>query len=252
MNSDGPFSVVDAHAHLDDVENVDEALEKARAMGVAAVAGVGMDAESSARILDIGRRHPGFVMPCVGIHPWNLTPETVERDMAFIAEHLPHCAALGEVGLDYKVKAKKPFQKDTFRKLLAMAARLKKPVITHSRFSHKSTFEMVVEAGVQKAVFHWYSGPMDVLDRIVEHGYFISATPALAYSKLHRECVERVPLKNLLLETDCPVTYQETVSRPEHVLRTLELASEVKDTSKSDIARETTRNAEYFFGFSAF
>ena len=109
---------------------------------------------------------------------------------------------------------------------------------------------MVVEAGVQKAIFHWYSGPLNVLDRIVEHGYFISATPALAYSKLHRECVERIPLKNLLLETDCPVTYQETVSRPEHVLQTLELVSEIKGQSKSEIARETTRNAEYFFGFS--
>jgi TatD DNase family protein len=250
MKISAPFPVVDAHAHLDELDNVDEALETARTMGVAAVVGVGMDSVSNMRILDIARRYPGLVQPCVGLHPWNLNPETVERDLEFIAEHLPHSVALGEVGLDYKVKVKKRFQKDTFRRLLALASRLHKPVITHSRLSHKSTFDMVVEAGIEKAVFHWYSGPIDVLDRIAGRGYFISATPALAYSKLHRECVARIPLDNLLLETDCPVAYQDTVSRPEHVLQTLDLVSEIKGLSKSGIARETTRNAEHFFGFS--
>jgi len=241
--------VIDAHAHLDEVPQVQEALETARKKGVKAVVGVGMDTPSNKTILALASRFSGFVFPAIGIHPWNLNAGTLEHDLAFIDEHLPDCIALGEVGLDYKAKVKKPLQKKVFQELLFFAREYGKPVITHSRFSHQTTLRMVLETGIQKAVFHWYSGPLELLEVIAEHGHMISATPALEYSKPHQDAVRKIPLENLLLETDCPVKYGNLESRPEHVLITLSHVSRLKQMDPETVARVTTSNAQRLFGF---
>ena len=238
------YRVIDAHAHLDELSDAVSDILRAQERGVAAIAGVGMNRESNERILRLAEEFPGFVIPCIGLHPWRVNKETVDDDLSFIAANVCRCAAVGEIGLDYKAKPKKALQKKVFRELLGLAKRFEKPVITHSRYSYQSTFEMVVEAGVEKAVFHWYSGPLELLDEIFAKNFYISATPALAYSKPHQAAVRKAPLANLVLETDCPERYGDLESRPEHVLRTLELAARVKELEPEEIAVATTRNAE--------
>ena len=245
-----PLSLVDAHAHLDEVPKVTEALEAAREKGVKAVVGVGMDMESNLRILELARVYAGFVFAAVGIHPWKVNPVTAQRDMDFVADHISLCVAIGEIGLDYKIKVEKSVQKRILEKLLFLAHDHDKPVITHSRLSHQRTLDMVIEAGVRKAIFHWYSGPLDLIERIVEHGYLISATPALAYSPPHQAAIKEIPLENLVLETDCPVRYGSLESRPEHTFVTLDLVARLRDVDRRTVAMVTTHNAERFFGFA--
>jgi len=238
-----PYKVIDAHAHLDELPEASSDILRAKEQGVVVIAGVGMNRNSNERILRLAEEFPGLVIPCIGLHPWSVNEETVEDDLSFIAANVSRCVALGEIGLDYKAKSKKALQKEVFRELLALAKRFGKPVITHSRYSHQSTYEMVVEAGVEKAVFHWYSGPLELLDEIFAHNYYISATPALAYSKPHQAAVRKAPIANLVLETDCPVQYGDLKSKPEHVLRTLELAARIKELDPEEVAEATTRNA---------
>ena len=107
---------------------------------------------------------------------------------------------------------------------------------------------MVREAGVERAVFHWYSGPLEVLDGILADGYHVSATPALAYSPPHRTAIERTPLERILIETDAPVVYQGKVSEPADVRTTLQELSRLRHISEKELARITTDNARRFFG----
>jgi TatD DNase family protein len=244
-------SVIDVHAHLNEVPEVREALETARENGVKAVVGVGMDTKSNKHILELAQMFPGFVFPAIGIHPWNINSETLESDLTFVSDHLSECVAVGEIGLDYKIKVPKAVQKYVFQKLLSLAHLYHKPVITHSRLSHQRTLEMVAEAGVEGAIFHWYSGPLELVDKIALYGYLISATPALAYSHPHQEAIKRIPLDNLVLETDCPVEYGPLKSRPEHTRVTLELVARLKGEDFGTIARMTTHNAEKIFGISS-
>jgi hypothetical protein len=65
------------------------------------------------------------------------------------------------------------------------------PVLVHSRFSQKRCLQMLQDARIAKAVFHWYSGPLDMLDQILHAGYYVSATPALAYSPPHQAALDR-------------------------------------------------------------
>jgi len=106
---------------------------------------------------------------------------------------------------------------------------------------------LVRQAEITHAVFHWYSGPMEILDKILDYGYLISATPAAEYSEHHKAAIIRTPLDSLLLETDSPVVYQGERSEPSHVFKTLDAVSTIKGVSKEQVAKTTTNNAIKFF-----
>ncbi|RJQ70838.1 MAG: TatD family deoxyribonuclease [Desulfobacteraceae bacterium] len=239
--------LVDAHAHLNEIEQIDQVLADARRVGVTRVVAVGMDRDSNETTLALASRFPGQVWPAVGYHPWSLRPDTVEDTLAHIRANLSRCVALGEVGLDYKAKVKKNFQKEVFERLLVLAVEHDKPAIIHCRFSHQRAHSMVRSAGVRQAVFHWYSGPAQVLEMLLADGYHISVTPALAYSEPHRAAAELAPLTRILVETDTPVSYQGRVSRPADLLQTIAWLSRIKQMPEEEVAAVTARNARLFY-----
>ena len=241
------FAMIDSHAHLNEIEAVDEALARAQEAGITGIVAVGMDIASNRATLELHRRFPHLVYPAMGYHPWSITPEGIEENLAFIREHLAGCIALGEVGLDYQAKVKKKVQQEVLAQLLEITAGENKPVILHTRFSQPRAHRMVKEAGIVRAVFHWYSGPLDVLQEILADGYFISATPALAYSPPHQAAIQAAPLGRILIETDSPVVYQEKKSEPAHLVITARELSRVKGIELSQVIETTTANAKTFF-----
>ncbi len=244
------LDLIDGHAHLHEIDPVGPALERAAAVGVNRIVAVGMDLETSRKTLDLAEKYPGFVFPAIGYHPWSIREEDMDKTLAFIAENLDRCVAAGEVGLDYKVKVKKKLQWDVFSRIIEIAKDKDKPLIVHTRFSHERAHRMVSEAGVQKAVFHWYSGPEDILEKILADGYFVSATPALARSTPHRAAIRKAPMEKVLVETDCPVKYQFKTSEPATLVETLRALADLKGIPEEQAARITTENAARLYGIA--
>lgn len=242
--------MIDTHAHLNEIDPIDPAILRARESGIKGIVAVGMDLDSNMATLDLARRFPDLVYPAIGYHPWSITTETVEKNLAFIEENLGACVALGEVGLDYKTKVKKQIQWEVFSRLLAIAKRENKPVIVHSRFSHARSHRMVVEGAIEKAVFHWYSGSLEILERIIDDGYCVSCTPALSYSPSHQAAMKASPIERILIETDSPVEYQGKAAEPADLITTLAELSHAKEISVEEARRVTTSNAKRFFGIS--
>ncbi len=242
------IEIFDAHAHLNEVKDLPAAIERARTGGVVGIVAVGMDIASNRRALEIAGQYPGYVFPALGYHPWDIRESEIDENLAFLEAHVDRCIAIGEVGLDYKVKVKKPLQQRVLREVARLAAGRDKPLILHSRLSHERVLSIVVEAGVRRAVFHWYSGPLDLLDRIVAEGYVISATPAAATSPAHQAAIGAVPLEGLLLETDCPVVFAGVPSEPRDVRTTLREVARIKNLQADVVARQTTENALAFYG----
>jgi len=241
-------NLIDAHAHLNAVKQIDRAIQAARSAGVRQIVAVGMDLKSNRETIELAERYPQTVLPAIGYHPWMIAPEAVEETLAFIRENIDACVALGEVGLDYKVKVKKKLQQEVFAAVLKIAAEAQKPVIVHSRFSYERSYQMVSSARIAKAVFHWYSGPLELLERIIQTGYYISATPALHYSRFHQAAVKKAPLERILAETDSPVDYQGKTSEPAHLVDTLKALSHVKEMPLGEVAAVSAQNARRFFG----
>jgi len=242
--------LVDGHAHLEELDDLPKSLQEAKEAGVCGILAVGMDIESNKKILQIAEANTRYVYPALGYHPWQIKDEEVEANLSFIRDHVEEGVALGEIGLDYKIKVKKELQWRVFEELLDIAFESNKPIIIHCRYSHKRTFEMVKEKKIEKAVFHWYSGSLDLLDEILSRGYFISATPALVYSPPHQEAIKRAPIEKILLETDTPVSYQGREARPKDVQVSLGEVARLKKLDRSIVAEQTTANASQLFGVS--
>ena len=239
--------LIDTHAHLDQVDCVEESLERAKASGVIAVVGVGMDLSSNQRTIELSDQWPGYVLPSLGIHPWSVEESELDATVEFIENNIDRCIAIGEIGLDYWIKKDRQLQKKAFGRLLQIAADHEKPALTHSRGSYEDVLQMVEESGVKKAIFHWYSGPIEMAEKIVGCGYHISATPAVEYSQKHRQVVQATPLESLVLETDCPVKYNEIVSEPVDVGTTLLEVAKLKAKDADLVASITTHNARQLF-----
>ena len=250
--------VIDTHAHLDELENLDSALSSAKAAGVVAAVAVGQNHQSNQKIIEISREHPYFVYPALGLHPWelgNLEAQQIDQTLNFIEEKAPDIVAVGEIGLDYDKRvvkvSPKELQKEVLKRLLSLAREHEKPVSIHSRYAWKDCLDIVKRAGVKKAVFHWFTGFSSVLRDILEAGYFISATPAAEYHEEHRRAIKETPMERLLLETDCPVAYGREAryrSQPADILRSLRAAAALKEMDEPALAEQTTYNARQLFG----
>ena len=255
------YRLVDSHAHLDEIQDVEPAINDARQVGVVALVAVGQDYASNVKVLELAEKHKGLVYPALGLHPWNLgamKAREVDVVLRQVEAHIESIVAVGEIGLDYhkrvRAAADKDRQQAAFREMLGLARRYDKPVSVHSRYSWKDSFDLVRESGVAKAVFHWYTGFTSVLREIVTAGHFISATPASEYHDEHRRAIKETLLENLLLETDCPVWYGREAryeSRPADIVRSLAAVAQIKGLDAAAVAGVTTRNAIDLFDLHA-
>ena len=249
--------LIDTHAHLDEIEDLDEQIAEAKKAGLAAIIAVGSDLSSNQRVLEIANLHRGFVFPALGWHPWYIREDEIDANLEFIAANIDKAVGVGEIGLDYhkrvRAVASKDLQKSVLEELLIIAVEHDKPALIHSRYAWRDAYDAVDRAGLEKALFHWYTGTSSVLRDIINRGYYISVTPAVEYHEEHRRAVKEAPLGQLLLETDSPVTYgrgsdREFVASPADVRRSLKIAAELKGLTEEEIAAVTTENAEKLFG----
>ena len=97
--------------------------------------------------------------------------------------------------------------------------------------------------GPKSVVFHWYSGPIEVLEEILGGGYFVSATPSVLDREEHRKAIEMTPVERLLLETDSPAKNFEPVD----LRKALDYVSVLKKIDAVTLAEVTTKNAKEFF-----
>ena len=249
------YRLIDTHSHLEEIENLEQTIAKAKSAGVIAIIGVGSDFESNQKVLDVARAHEDFVYPVLGLHLWRL--KDIDHNLEFIEAHIDKAVGVGEIGLDYDKRVRKvaenDLQRQALKEVLKIAETHEKPALVHSRYAWRDSLSLVEESRLETAVFHWYTDTSSVLRDIVSQGYFISATPAVEYHEGNRRAIKEIPLERLLLETDSSVVYRrgselECESRPADVKRVLRSVAELKGMSEAEIAEITTGNALKFFG----
>ncbi|MFH1046138.1 MAG: TatD family hydrolase [Candidatus Omnitrophota bacterium] len=252
--------LIDTHAHLEEIPDLSQALEQAKAGDVETIVGVSQDLPSCQALLKLCQDYKDIIriVPACGVHPGRVEKTDLKQSLEFIENNIQAIAAVGEIGLDYWYpQARKPGlgrdqQLAVFAAQLDLASRYHKPVVVHSRGAWLACLELLKQKQIIKANFHWFSGPEEILDEILKSGYLISATPAAEYSKEHRRAIEKAPLESILLETDAPVRYKpasgEYNAEPKDVQRTLAAVAKIKNVSPDFAAQVTKENARKFFG----
>lgn len=253
------YKLIDTHAHLDQIIDLESALKRAKEAGVEKIIAVATDYNSCIRLLDIKKsNYDPEIFIALGVHPTEIKSNEIEKTLNLIEENKKNIIAIGEIGLDYwhksvkKDKSKKEQQEEVFSQQLKIAKKYNLPVIIHSRGSWQDCLKLCLEYEIKMAVFHWYSGPIDILKKILTSNFFISATPSLGYSPQHQAAIQETPLDRLLLETDSPVFFGDVPNNgfkaePKDVIRTLDLVSKLKNISQEKIITQTNKNAETVF-----
>jgi len=245
--------LIDTHAHLSDLDDMDGVVRRAKDAGVDGVVAVGANLRTCESTLRWAEAFPGYVLPALGVHPTEWSQDDLDVTLEFVEGHLDECVAVGEIGLDYwsrdarKNKEVRETQREIYVKQLKMAKERDKPASVHGRGSWRDALDLAAANGPSRVVFHWYSGPLDVLEELLDAGYFISATPAAAFSRDHRAALSRAPIERIVIETDSPVSYQDRPSEPADLLRTLRALAKLKGIPEEEVAERTTRNAENIF-----
>ncbi|MBI4691448.1 MAG: YchF/TatD family DNA exonuclease, partial [Nitrospirae bacterium] len=162
--------------------------------------------------------------------------------------------AIGETGLDYHFdNSPRDVQKEVFRRHLILARGLDLPVIIHSREAQKDTLEILKEAGTIKGVLHCFSGDMDMAERVMEMGLYISIAGPVTFKNAKKltEIARAIPDDYLLIETDAPYLTPEPFrgkrNEPAFIVNTAKIVAELRGITIEDIARITTLNAKRLF-----
>jgi TatD DNase family protein len=244
---------IDTHSHLADLPN--EAVDRAKAAGLSGILAVSADAATCAGTLRLSKSHAGFVHAALGVHPTEFFDQDLSATLALIRENAGKCVAVGEIGLDYwhrlvrKDEVQRGRQTEFYVAQLGLARELDLPVSIHSRGAWGDCLGLAREHGPGRGVFHWYSGPLDVLEGVIDAGYYVSCTPALEGSPELRAAMTKAPLERILVETDSPVWIKSLnrPSEPADVLMTLRHLAELKGLPVGDVEATTTHNAETLF-----
>lgn len=258
------MNIIDAHAHLDHIKNLDRALDNAKGAKVEAIVAVSTEYQSCLKNIEIKRRiRCPKICLALGMHPSDADENQVDLCVELIKAHREDLVAVGEIGLDFwykdtrKDKIKKDIQRQVFQRQLIVAYELGLPVIVHTRGTWREAFETVKGLGIKMAEFHWYSGPLDVLSDILNQGYFVSTSPSVAYSLQTREAMAYAPVEQTLIETDCPVFYKNRESddpgfeaEPKDVWRTLKAYAQLKNMDEDEALEIVNKNARAFFNIS--
>ncbi len=250
--------VWDCHAHLEDLADLPGALGRAAASSVEAVVAVSVSSAACRRVWEISRAFSApRILPAFGLYPSAVSEDELGRVVSLIEIHHPDLAAIGEIGMDYWIPAARSpgpvrtLQRRVFAEMLALARRFSLAPVIHSRGAWADCLELVKESGVKRAVFHWYSGPPEVLEDLLRCGHFVSASPAAEGSPPHRASLALAPLDRIVLETDCPVPRRAGEERiptePVDVLRSLKALAALKGVSEEEAARVTTATARSLF-----
>lgn len=253
----------DTHAHYDD-EQFDsdrhEILTIGHDQGVGIIVNAASTIESWNKILKLTEEYP-YIYGSAGVHP-DEVGSLDEISFAKMEDMLKNekIVAIGEIGLDYYWdKEDRELQKKWFRRQMDLAAELHMPVMIHSREAASDTMEIIKEyKGRVKGVIHCYSYSLDMAKEYVKMGYYIGVGGVVTFNNAKRlkQVVEGIPLKNIVLETDCPylapVPFRGKRCCSLYLHYVADAIAQIKKVPYEEVLKQTEENGRRLYRISRF
>jgi TatD DNase family protein len=238
------LEVYDMHCHCSELPRgeLEAVLESHPGLTIVAVS---EEPESLVETVELAQSFPGRLVPCAGFHPWVIG----EASLAGLEEVLRWAyrlglGCLGEVGLDRRfVPQTWRVQVSVFSRVLEAARELDAMVNIHAPDAWADALSMLIDHGVERAMFHWYTGPQTLIHAIGEAGYKISINPALRIQRKHREIARLTPLDYMVTESDGPYNYKGLRLSPAMIPETINTIASLHNTTPQQAAEKLAENA---------
>ena len=247
----------DTHCHLDShhsPEGPDAILERARKAGVSAFLCIGVGGMAQAeQALATAERHAD-VFASAGVHPHDAARDGA-LDFSALWAH-PRLLAVGEVGLDYHYDhSPRDIQAEVFRRYIALARAVRKPLIIHTRSAPEDTLQILESEGAREAggVIHCFSEDRAFATRALDLGFYLSFSGIVTFKSARaiQDVATWAPAERILVETDspylAPVPQRGKPCEPAFVVHTGKYVAGLRGVSEAHLAALTTENARRCF-----
>lgn len=240
----------------------DEVISRALAARVTRMLVTGSCLQSSRAAIELVRRDPRRFRCTAGVHPHHAAAldEAAFAQLQRLAA-APAVVAVGECGLDYYRNFSPPAaQKHAFRRQLALAVQLRKPLFLHQRDAHDDFLAILREhrPGLPGGVAHCFTADVEQMQEYLELGLYIGITGWICDERRGlrlREVVRHIPDERLLIETDAPYLLPRDLrpmpksrrNEPCYLPQVLATLAAARDQCAAELALLTTRNALRLF-----
>ena len=240
-----PF-LIDAHAHLDQYSDIElprviEEIEKNNTLTISTA----MNPDSYQRAREIAARCR-YVLPTFGIHPWEAHEYSGKVEQ--LDDLIEESPMLGEIGLDYHFvqEASRYGSQQTVLEHFLRAARDQGKVVNlHTKGAEAQVLSLLVRFEIERAIVHWYSGPLDVFVELSRWGcYFTIGVEALR-SDYIRQIALMIPEDQLLTETDNPGGWEWLEGErgmPNHIVEVIGALAEIRGVPEELIEEAVHEN----------
>jgi TatD DNase family protein len=147
----------------------------------------------------------------IGIHPWYINQERLSDDLKMISQKLKdeNCLALGECGLDKRIKIPLQLQTDVFQQQIELVQKTTKPIILHCVAAYQEIIEIKKEMNIENSmIIHGFSKNEQVAKSLLDNGFHLSFGKYLLRNPDLEKVFKFVPNDLLFLETD---TIEESI-----------------------------------------
>lgn len=237
--------LIDAHAHLDKYgDELQAALDEINEHQVFTIA-VAMDPPSYERNLEISRMSE-LVLPTFGVHP-KRAPQYADR-LSELNRYIEQSPAIGEIGLDFhwvEDLSQYAAQRKVLEYFLAAVREQKKIVNLHTKGAEREILDLLEHYDIQRAIIHWYSGPLDILRSLIDYGAYFTVGVEVLHSDHIRAIARELPLGQLLTETDNPGGLKwlnGTTGMPQAIQQVVHAIADLRQTTAESIAQTVEKN----------
>ncbi|MGI5309668.1 TatD family hydrolase [Rheinheimera sp. WS51] len=251
---------VDSHCHLDLLEldklglSLDQVIAQATTEKIQHMLCVCVSLSKFEQMAQQVADYPMVSISC-GEHPLH-QHDQVDPDLLLKYCQRSDVVAVGETGLDYFYSAEtKASQQAAFVNHIAVANRVNKPLIIHTREARQDTLDLMRSYKAENAggVLHCFTESWDMAKAAMDMGFYISISGIMTFRNANelRDVVKKIPLDRLLIETDAPylapVPFRGKTNQPAYVTAVAKAIAELKGISVEDLAQVTTDNFYQLF-----
>ncbi len=194
--------IIDMHCHYDMIPNPESYLIQHEMAGDIIIGMTNLPSHFEIGILHV-RRYRNIRLS-LGFHP-QLAEENQSELLKF-SSLLSRTSYVGEIGLDFNksFSSSKPVQLASFEYICSCLSGNKKIISIHSRMAEREVVEILEKYNISTPIFHWYTGPLNIIPQIIELGGYFSINEAMTLSERGRRIISKIPLDRLLTESDAP------------------------------------------------
>ena len=244
----------DTHCHIfkEDYENQEEILKNLNKNNIKRIIINGYNDKTNKEVINLTKKYKN-VYGTLGFHPNNIN-ELMPDSLKFIEENInkDKILGIGEIGLDYyRNKENKEKQKELLIKLLNLATTYNKPVIIHNRESTDDLLKLLKEYNL-KGIIHSFSGSYETAIEFIKLGYKLGINGIVTFKNTKLpEILSKIPLENILLETDSPYITPEPIrgkqNEPKNLIYIANKLTDIYNTTLEELSIQLEKNYKNTF-----